>query len=280
MKKRGMRSVIYLLLVGLLLISSVISCTSPTAQNPEVQGTNKTGDPQTDTPITDKPTQSNTIPGNNAPTLLVSEAYANYTNVKSEVVSKLMDGLSSNDATAMQSMSLLGVVMVDLTFLPVAYFGLGQETVVAGMSFLGMEGVTYSENGNTYSIKYNTEEGDTFVVGGTYDPIADALVTTGSQNGSENIYSEYHKTPFGYVGQYFLTSEDGGSYLYQIAISGTDGVIGTSTVSSKPTALSGNESADFPKSCDEWYAINGSTISGKTSDGTAFNFEYVPSPSE
>jgi hypothetical protein len=64
-----------------------------------------------------------------------------------------------------------------------------------------------------------------------------------------------------------------------IAVEGEDGTVGISLNTDKPAALTGSESADFPKSCAEWYSVKGTTITGKTSDGTDLNFEYTPTES-
>jgi hypothetical protein len=115
---------------------------------------------------------------------------------------------------------------------------------------------------------------------GVWDAASNSIVCTGTTDGVENFYSEYHTTSYGYVGQYYFANDDGTSSLYVVTVSGEDGAFGISTVTAKPAALTGSEPVDYPSSCDEWYAINGSTITGKTSDGTAINFEYTPSPSE
>ena len=210
----------------------------------------------------------------------VADSYAAYMEAKSAMVTKLSDGLSNNPDTAFAALSMMGIAMVDLGLIPVSLFGLGQESMVSGLAFFGATGVEYVENGNNYTLSYKDEDGVTYEFIGAYDPSADALITTAKTNGSEVIYSEYRKTSYGYVGQYYLTSDDGTHSLYQIAVTGDDGTLGISTANAKPAVLSGSEAIDFPKACTEWYAVTGTTITGVTSDGTELNFEFTPTPTE
>jgi hypothetical protein len=209
----------------------------------------------------------------------VTDSYTIYTNAKSVVIGKITDGLSNNPDTSLASMSMLGITMADLGMIPAAFFGLGQEATAAGLAMLGAEGVQYTENGNNYTITYKDSEGSTTSMTGTWDAAAESLVCTGTTDGVENFYSEYHKTSYGYIGQYYFAGDDGSNMLYAVTIQGEDGYVGISTVTEKPAALTGSEPVDYPSACDEWYAVNGSSITGKMSDGTDVNFEYVPSES-
>lgn len=76
-----------------------------------------------------------------------------------------------------------------------------------------------------------------------------------------------------------MVNTDGTTTIYAVTVQGKDGFLGISTVSAKPAALTGSEPIDYPSSCDIWYAINGTTVTGKASDGTAISFEYVPAES-
>lgn len=214
----------------------------------------------------------------------VSDSYTAFMNAKNAMSSKLMEGLSNNPETAFTALALLGVTTVDLALLPVSLFGLGQVSVEGGLRFFGATDVKYTENGNSYTVTYNITDQDgnvqKLVFSGTFDAAADALVCTGSTDGKEDIYSEYRKTSFGYVAQYYILNDDGTASVYMIAVDGDNGTIGINTASGKPASLTGGEGVDFPKSCAEWYSVNGTTITGKTSDGTELNFEYTPSETE
>ena len=210
----------------------------------------------------------------------VADSYTAYLDAKNVLITRITEGLSNNPETAFSALSLLGVTMADLALMPVALFGLGQVSMEAGLAFFGATGVTYSENGHSYSVSYANSEGVKYEFAGTYDPAADALVCTAKTDGVESIYSEYRKTSFGYVGQYYFINDDGTTSLYQLAVKGEDGTLGVSTVSGQPAALTGGESVDFPKACTEWYSIEGNNITGVTSDGTQLDFEYTPSATE
>ena len=205
-----------------------------------------------------------------------SAFYSAYIEDKSAVLNKLLDGLGNNADTAMSALSFLGISMSDLYLLPVLYFGLGESSVSAGLAMMGATDVTYQEQGNNYTITYKNSDGQQVALTGTYDS-GKSLVAVGSTDGVENVFAETYRTAFGYVAQFYSIGDDGTTSLYQIAIEGENGIFGIATSDTRPAALTGSESADFPKSAKEWYAINGSTITGMTSDGKSISFEYVPS---
>ncbi len=209
-----------------------------------------------------------------------SESYSAYIQAKGELITKLTDALANNPGTEFTSMSLLGVSMVDLAMLPASSFGLGEAAAITALGFLGAEDIEYSESGNKYSVKYRGQDGLNYELHGEYDKAADALKCTSFVDGKESLTSEYRKTSFGYVSQIYVIDDDGSTYVYQLAVSGPDGVVGMSQVSEPPPLLTGNESIDFPKQCKEWYAIKGDEVTGVTSDGDEISFVYTPSENE
>ena len=208
-----------------------------------------------------------------------SAFYSAYMEAKSDVLSRLMDGLGNNPDTMMSAFSFLGISMSDLYLLPALYFGLGESSAAAALAMMGAKDVTYTEQGNQYTVTYKNSEDKESSLTGTCDK-GNSLVTVGSTNGKEDVFAETYRTAFGYVGQFYIIAEDGTATLYQIAISGTDGVFGVLTGADRPAALTGSEAADFPKAAKEWYAISGNTITGMTAEGKSVNFEYVPSENE
>ncbi len=276
-----MKKTISLLLAALLLGMLFAGCGIPGA----VPSSNDDVDSGALLPTEDKTPvdeQSNGSLGDNAlgTGISVADSYTAYLDAKNALVGKLADGLSNNPDTAFSSLSLLGVTMADLALMPVSLFGLGQVSMEAGLGFFGATGVKYSESGNRYTVSYADKDGIQYDFTGTYDAAADALNCTAKMNGAENIYFEYRKTSFGYVGQYYFINEDGTTSLYQLAVKGGDGTLGLSTVSGQPTQLNDGESADFPKACPEWYSLDGNSITGVTSDGTQLNFAYTPAATE
>lgn len=205
----------------------------------------------------------------------VSDSFNSFLAAKGDMIGKLSEGLSNNPDTVFSTFALLGVTMIDMSLVPVTVFGMGKEGAAATMAFFGASGFDYSESGNSYTISYKDEEGKTFSYQGTYNPAADSLVCSALENGVEIVSMEYYKTSFGYVAQYFVSGEEGNT-IYQLSVSGNDGVVGIIEAATKPASLSGSESADFPKSSGQWFAINGNTITG-VSDGSDINFEFTPS---
>ena len=205
-----------------------------------------------------------------------SAFYSAYLDAKSDVLNRLMDGIGNNPDTMMSAFSFLGISLSDLYLLPALYFGLGEGSVAAALAMMGAKDVTYSEQGNQYIVTYKNSEDKDSSLTGTYEK-NQSLIAVGSTNGNEDVFAETYRTAFGYVGQFYFIADDGTATLYQVSISGSDGVFGVMTGVDRPAALTGNESADFPKAATEWYAITGSTITGLTAEGKSINFEYVPS---
>ena len=208
-----------------------------------------------------------------------SEFYGAYIEAKSAVLDRLMDGIGNNPDTMMSMFSFLGVAMSDLSLLPAMYFGLGETEVGVALAVMGAKDVTYSEQGNQYTITYKDADDQESTLTGTYDK-GRSLVAGGTTDGKENVYAEIYRTAFCYIGQFYFIADDGTTTLYQVSVSGADGAFSVATGIDRPAALTGNEGVDFPKNAKEWYAINGSTITGVTSEGKSVSFEYVPSENE
>lgn len=206
-----------------------------------------------------------------------SDFYSAYADAKSVLLSNLVDALGTNADTAMASLSFLGISFAELYMLPANYFGLGESAVTNALAVLGSRNVNYTEDGNTYTATYLDSDDQPCEFTGTFDP-AGSLICTGSTNGMEYVLAESYQTPFGYVGQFYLVDDDGSTTLYQFTVDGTDGngIIGITFDAERPSALTGNESPDFPTGCAEWYSIYGTNVTGVTSDGTYVEFEYVP----
>ena len=215
---------------------------------------------------------------NGADSDTASAFYSAYMEAKSAVLTPLMDALGNNPDTMMSAMSFLGVTMSDLYLLPAMYFGLGETSVATALAMMGAKDVTYNEQGNQYTVTYKDSNDKTVTLTGTYEK-GKSLVTVGSTDGTENVFAETYRTAFGYVGQFYIIADDGTASLYQVSISGKDGVFGIVTGEPRPAPLTGNEPADFPKSAKEWYAISGNNVTGMTSDGKSISFTYVPSES-
>jgi hypothetical protein len=223
------------------------------------------------------PEQQDEVSNESGPPSTAGQSLGAYLEAKSELVSILSDALSTNPGTELDSMSFLGIAMVDLALVPASCFGLGQDVAIATLGTLGAGDVEYSESGNQYSVKYRSAESKQCELQGEYDKAADALKCISKMDGKEGLIMEYRKTSFGYVGQIYAINEDGSTHVYQLAVSGKDGAVGISKESAAPPELTGSETIDFPKQCQEWYAIEGDAVTGVTSDGREISFVYTPS---
>ncbi len=203
----------------------------------------------------------------------IADSCAAFTDAQRAVYERLLGNLDGNPDLKQALTSLSGIEAADVHIKPVLFFGRGEQHAAAGLALTGAKDVQYTNNGNSYTIAYTSAEGAAVSLTGTWDAAADSLVCTGSRDGRENFYAEYRRTPYGYVGQYYLAHDNGASSLFVVTLKGGEGTFGISSVSGKPVALTGSEPSDYPACCDEWYAINGSTITGKMSDGTAINIE-------
>lgn len=210
----------------------------------------------------------------------VADSYTAYSNAKYVLIDKLTAALEQDPNALSAYMTIAGVSLADISLAPIAVMGADAATVEASMAYLGIADVDYTINGNRYTMTYTDTSGQTLVYDANYDPASDSMVMTVTVNGAQSIFSEYHKTSFGYVSQSYFDNNDGTGMLYQFSISGEDGVFGYSSTTAAPAGLTGSEPAEFPQGCSEWYAVKGYTITGMTSDGTAVNFEYTPEPSE
>ena len=291
MRKKRMQRIVSLILVVLLCLS-LVGCGSPESKPEDKPAASEPEEskPAASEPAgSDAPKESGDSKGKEEETAKpaakkpanASESYLEYMEAKSELSSLITDALSSNSDIGLEdTMSLLGVVMVEMSMLPASSMGLGLGAAEAGLGFLGAEDVQYTEDGNRYIITYNSQDGEGYEFEGVYDEAADALVSSNilvDDNGG--IYYEYRRMPFGYVGQAYAFEGDTVTELFKIVVHDTGGVIGISYDSGKPGALTGSESKDFAKDCSQWYAIDGTAVTGVSSAGQELNFEYIPEPS-
>lgn len=218
-------------------------------------------------------------PGGGSAELTAADSYTAFTQAKGEVFHAITDAISSNPDTALESISFIGVAFLDLALIPAACFGLGAEMANTTLGFLGAENIDYSEDGNIYSVKYKGEDGAQYELQGEYDKGADALKCIAKTDGKDTLVAEYRKTSYGYVAQYYSIDEDG-TFVYQITVSGQNGVLGISQSASMPASLTGDEAFDFPKQSQMWYEIKDNVITALTSAGEEITFIYPPSDDE
>ncbi len=255
---------VLLTIASLLLASCAKSNPENNSQPPvETGGAEKT-EPRPEDPGSEDPGST----GNKA-----ADSYTAYLEAKGELVSRLSDAVTENPDAGMAMMSFLGITMIDLAMWPAAFLGQDEAAAKLGMGYLGIEDVKFDRDGNKSSITYKNDEGKETVFTGDYDEKGDGYLFTALENGEEKLYSEYRRTAYGFVGQYYISNDDGTVTYYMLTIEGKDGTVGFSSEAGKPSALTGDESPDFPKSASEWYSVKGNTVTGVTSDGDQLNFE-------
>lgn len=279
-KNRGLMQLVYQMMAMVLVVLLLVSCGGniPPGKDKAVDEVKSGEAVEPDEQQEVDPEQKQDVDSDApSPVATAAESFGSYMKAKGEMVTRLTDALTNNPGTELESMSLLGVVMVDMALLPASSFGLGQEAAITTLGFMGVEDIVYSEDGNQYSVKYRSEKGQHFELQGVYDKSADALKCTSLKDGKDCLTYEYRKTSFGYVSQIYVVNDDGSTYVYQLAVSGKDGAVGISEVSTAPSALTGSETVDFPKQCQEWYAIEGDAFTGVTADGRELSFVYTPS---
>lgn len=279
-KKRNPMQILYQLTAMFLIMLLLVSCGGGAPSDEDKLGGEKKPevtaqqDEQKDANSEQKQEEISNVAG--LPST-AGQSFGSYVEAKGELIAILTDALVNNPGTELDSMSFLGIAMVDIALVPASSFGLGQDAAASALGFLGAKDVEYSESGNQYSIKYRNAEGKQYELLGEYDKAADALKCISKMDGKETLISEYRRTSFGYVGQIYTIGEDDSAHVYQLAVKGKDGAVGFSKVSAAPPALTGKETIDFPKQCQEWYAIEGDKVTGITSDGREISFVYTPS---
>ena len=277
-KSKSFRQILLKLTAIILVVLLLVSCGKSVPSGDNNQGDD--GDQGvTILPVDDQEGGSEQQDDDSNPSYEITNgalSYGAFMEVKGEVVNMLTEDLTNNSDTVMDAISLLDVVLLDIALLPASSFGLGQEAANMTLGILGLQDVVYSENGTQYSVRYKGADGEQCELQGVYDKAADALKCTALTDEKKTLVYEYRRTPFGYVAQAHAFDDEGTIYVYKMAFSGKNGVIGKEQGSSEPSALSGNEALDFPKKCPEWYAIDGDKITGVTSSGKEISFAYTP----
>lgn len=204
----------------------------------------------------------------------LSVSYIAYMKTKSDLLTRLSEGMA--DSPSIASMDLLGIGMVELLLLPMTAMGGDESSVQMALGFFNVSDIKYKADGNHYTVTYKDVEGIPMICETTYDPAKDAAVTKITRSDEGALVFEYRKTSYGYASQYCIENDDGTYTVYMGAFyNGADGIIGVDGhVAAYPASiLDGAEvPLDFPENCESWYKIEGTSGTGKGSDGTAFDF--------
>ena len=141
----------------------------------------------------------------------IAESYEKYTTLKGEVYTELTNKMEENEQFNLSlSMGLLGFSSLDLTFIPLTFCGLEDQTAVAGLSFL-YKNIDYKSTKDSCKIVFTSDEG-TMTYNSKYDKKTDSLQTKVYENDELIAISEYTKLDSGYATQYYSADEEGVSY--------------------------------------------------------------------
>ncbi|MDR0489981.1 MAG: hypothetical protein LBH28_01875, partial [Oscillospiraceae bacterium] len=159
--------------------------------------------------------------------------------------------------------SLLAIVMVDLSYLPVSMLGL--EGGMSALSMLGINDAKVDQKGDTYTISYKNGEDERLVQICEYDASSDSVRSTISMEGSSSsdLVMEYVSSGDGYACQYFSRMDNGEYDLITMFFSANgDVAIGMSTVSKEPGSIYKNTGlkADFVLNDESYFLLEGGKL--------------------
>lgn len=194
-----------------------------------------------------------------------SDSYETYFKAKESAYKRLSEKMEGNDELAMASLSLLPIVMVDLTLIPLTI--VSSPEGAAALAILGYAGINVTGSGNDYTITYSSTENDqkkTVTQTCKYDPASDSMQSKiTDDDGKETMFFEYVKVGGGYASQYYFDNENGTYMQIKSFFNDTDTVaFGMETASAEPASILGNTSltADFVKGGESYFILQGDAL--------------------
>lgn len=175
----------------------------------------------------------------------IAESYEKYTTLKGEVYTELTNKMEENNQFNLSlSMGLLGFSSLDLTFIPLTFCGLEDQTAVAGLSFL-YKNIDYKSTKDSCKIVFTSDEG-TMTYNSKYDKKTDSLQTKVYEGDKLIAISEYTKLDSGYATQYYSVDEE--TVVYKSIFSQGKMIVGLVKNVSEPETLFKNSSM----ATEEW----------------------------
>jgi hypothetical protein len=262
-----MKKIIVLTLVLLLISMTAVGCGGNSSDTSSDSSTTAESNSAKTTDSGSDSSQTEGVGG-------LSGSYMAYMEIKSDLVTRLADGLG--ESQPMAAMGLLGMNMVEMFLVPMAALGVDETYAETTLAYLNASGVKYSSDGDNYSVTYTDGTGAETTCETKYDPDREAAVTTITEAGKEALVFEYYKTSYGYASQYLIMNDDGTYTIYKGTFYGKDGTVGmTEAAAEKPASImdGGEVSKDFPKDSTSWYTVEGTAGTGVGTDGTAYEFK-------
>ncbi len=198
-----------------------------------------------------------------AASAIPAEAYAKYAETKSAAFDRLSAKLDENEELYLSvGMAILPISMIDLSLIPLSVIGLDESGVALAM--LGMEGVDVKQAGNTYSLSYQNDEGQTVEFTCEYDPATDSMRSSTTQGGQEILAFEYVKAGDSYASQYYSWDETAQNYSWVTGFFDAEKIaaFGMATVDQKQGSIfkGSGYSSDFVVNQEAYFILDGDTL--------------------
>ncbi len=245
-----MKRKLFTMIAAVLIITLLAACGTPA-----VPKSNETGAANSEAPAKSTSAEPNTNSGTAAGT--PSEGYVRYTELKGKSYDRLTAAMDKNTDLAMYGLSLMPVVMVDLSLIPLTVLTADPGAGATALEMLGMANVKVQQNGAKYTITYADKDGNKSVQTCEYDAAADSmqsLITDGT--GKEVMFFEFVKVGTGYASQYYMSEEGGYSKITSFFDDANITAYGIEKTDTKPASIfkNGPQGEDFVKN-GEFYMI-------------------------
>lgn len=215
----------------------------------------------------------------NQPSRSQEEDYNRYIEAKSRVIERLIDALAQDPDAGLASMSFMGLYMMDMLMWPAGLLWMDDAAARTTFAIFGAQNVDIDRQGDKASVTFKGEDGAHTVFTAEYFKAREGYIFSMNLGGNEELYSEYARTRYGYVAQYFQKTEDDSFTLYTITMdsSGDNGVVGIQEdVRERPKALSGQEPIEFPQTAPQWYRLEGKRLTGVNEEGVVLDSIWEP----
>ncbi|MDR1793860.1 MAG: hypothetical protein LBR25_00480 [Erysipelotrichaceae bacterium] len=256
-----MKRLLLALLSGLLIALSLSGCAKKTdaGSSGAADSSGSSGAVQTPV-ITEK--------------LSPSDSYSAFNEGKALPLDRIINAFYETEDMWGIGMTLSNVYWADLTMISLAFFTGDEATTKSALAMLGLGDADYSQSGNTYTLKYDSDDGIKYVDTAVYDATKDFMVFEQLADGAVTIHTEYYRTATGYIAVYNSASSEGGYLVYKIYADGQDGSVGIEQSDSVVT-LKGNETKDFATSSPQWYKVEGDLVTGIDSNGNPIELSAI-----
>ena len=194
-------------------------------------------------------------------------SYEAYIDAKAILLDRLISAFNQVPEAGMEaSYSLFGFSMIDYLMWPAAIIWEDDATAKQLAGVFGALDMKFERSGSKSILTYTQDEKAATFIG---EPLAggDGYAFVASFAGQDKLRSEFVRTTYGFVGQYYHEDDDGTTTHYMLTIEGQDGTIGIQKQGGRPASLTGREGPDFPQSAPEWYRVQGNRLTGVNSEG-------------